>query len=99
MVIIFDLLILIIGFIALLHIDIVAGKRALSICSGMVIAFLKSAQVLFGECLETIITFTCILLASSNHFIIDYYIIFLFSSLIQIIYHALRLSRYPSVIN
>jgi len=28
MVIIFDLLILIIGFIALLHIDIVAGKRA-----------------------------------------------------------------------
>jgi hypothetical protein len=62
----------------------------------MVLAFLKSTQVLFWVCSDAVVVAICILLACSNHFVIDYYIMILFSSLILITYHTLRLSRYSS---
>lgn len=96
MVFIINLIMIIIGLIALIKLDAAAGKRSLSICAGMILAFLKSAQVLFYEYSEALVATICILLACSNHFIIDYYILVLFSSLILITYLTLRLSRYSS---
>lgn len=96
MVLIIALLLLILCFIALLSVDAASGKRALSVCSGIVLAFLKSAQVLLFEYLDAIALFISILLACGNHFVIDYYIVFLFSYMILIAFHIIKISRYSS---
>lgn len=86
------------GLLALAKINISYSARAFSVCRNLALAFIKSAQVLFYDCKQLLLALVLILLACRNHFVIDYDIIFLFSSMILIIYHTLKLSKDSSVI-
>ena len=86
------------GLIALVKADLTYGSRALSACRNLALIFIKTAQVLFYDYAQALLAFVLILLACGNHFIIDYYIIFLYSSMILIVYHTLRLSKESSAI-
>lgn len=75
------------------------GKGALSVYSKIIIAFIKSSQILFVEAIVALVSIVYILLVCSNHFVIDYYIIFAYNSMLLITLHTLRMSRYPSAIS
>lgn len=99
MVFIFIMIIAILCFTALSNASLTSSKRALLGCSKIIIAFIKSAQVLFGEVAAALVSIYLIHLAFNNHFVIDYYILFLFSSMILIIYHILKMARCSSAIS
>lgn len=95
---ILSLLFLIIGFLALLHLDCKGGRRAISACRKFALAFVKAGRVLFAECLVFLAAVLFVQFAHGKHFVMDYYILFLFSSLLLTIYHTLKLSRYPRTV-
>lgn len=97
MILLMTMTVLICGLIALAKLAAAPGTRALSGCSKIILSFLKSAHVLFGEFAKVVVAIAFTAHIFGNHFVLDYYIISLFSSMILIRYHILTTSKYPSV--
>ena len=91
---ILGLLFLIIGFMAFQHINVKISGRAWSACRKFALAFVKAGRVLFAECPGIVAAVLFVQLSHGKHFVMDFYILFLFSSLILITYHTFKLFRY-----
>jgi hypothetical protein len=69
-----------------------------SLCTKMILRFLQTAPVLFGSCAMVAEAPVLAAFAFGKHFVLEYDIVFLFSSMILIRYHRLTTDKAPALL-